>query len=220
VSTRYEQKTSERDGAWRASWSARAHDPAEEVAIVARAKREVLLRVHRHTLRREDLEDCYSVATLELLVHAREGNRYANRRHIANALELRFVSRVRDRRREPAGRSPMHAALETAVALGGDDNIAIVDSRAEVERQVMVRYELRRVRLHAQALSPDQRLVLAHQLQDGCCADFCRRFGWSSEKYRKVAQRARARLRSLRALDESAVPSAATASEGETGNRL
>jgi anti-sigma factor RsiW len=29
------------------------------------------------------------------------------------------------------------------------------------------------------------------------CADFCARYGWSAEKYRKVAQRARARLRVL-----------------------
>jgi hypothetical protein len=32
-------------------------DAAEEVAIVARAKRDVLLRAHRFRLRREDLED-------------------------------------------------------------------------------------------------------------------------------------------------------------------
>jgi DNA-directed RNA polymerase specialized sigma24 family protein len=190
------------------------------VAIVARAKREVLLRVHGHRLRREDLEDCYSIATLELLAHARQGGRYASRLHIANALELRFLSRVRDRRRALAGRSPMHAALEAAVPLGGEHDIAIVDRRAEVERQVMLRHELRRVQLHAQALSPDQRLVLAYQLLDGGCADFCRRFGWSGEKYRKVAQRARARLRSLMALDEADVPPARRPSEGDTGNRL
>ena len=47
-------------------------DPAEEVALVARARRELLLRAHRHRLRREDLEDCYSQATLELLADATE----------------------------------------------------------------------------------------------------------------------------------------------------
>ena len=50
-------------------------DPAEEVALVARAKRELLLRVHRYRLRREDLEDCYGQATLELVAHARSGRR-------------------------------------------------------------------------------------------------------------------------------------------------
>jgi DNA-directed RNA polymerase specialized sigma24 family protein len=218
VSTRFEPQTQKWSTGLRASPGARAHDPVEDVAIVARAKRELLLRAHRHRLRREDLEDCYSVATLELLAHARQGGAYASRLHIANALELRFVSRIRDRRRAIAGRSPMQAALETAVPLGAEHEIAIVDRRAEVERQVMLRHDLRRVQVHAQALSPDQRLVLAHQLLlDGGCADFCRRFGWSGEKYRKVAQRARARLRTLMALDEADVPPAQRSSEVETG---
>jgi hypothetical protein len=34
-------------------------EPVEEVACVAHAKREVLLRAYRHLLRWEDLEDCY-----------------------------------------------------------------------------------------------------------------------------------------------------------------
>ena len=38
-----------------------------------RPRRELLLRVHRHRLRKEDLEDCYSQATLELLAQARAG---------------------------------------------------------------------------------------------------------------------------------------------------
>jgi hypothetical protein len=40
-------------------------DPAEAVARVSAAKRDVLLRVHRHRLGREDLEDCFSQATLD-----------------------------------------------------------------------------------------------------------------------------------------------------------
>jgi len=217
VSTRSEPQPQNWSTGLRALPGARSHDSVEDVAIVARAKREVLLRAHRHRLRREDLEDCYSMATLELLSHARKGAAYASRLHIANALELRFESRVRDRRRAIAGRSPMQAALETAVPLGNEDEIAIVDRRAGVERQVMLRHDLRRVQLHARALSPDQRLVLAHQLADGGCADFCRRFGWSGEKYRKVAQRGRARLRFLMALDEADVPPEHRRSDGETG---
>jgi hypothetical protein len=46
--------------------------------------------------------------------------------------------------------------------------------------------------------------------------EFCRRFGWSREKYRKVAQRGRARLRRL-AEEEADVPSSSRASEEETG---
>jgi hypothetical protein len=42
-------------------------DPADVVARVAAAKRAVLLRAHRRRLGFEDLEDCYSQATLELI---------------------------------------------------------------------------------------------------------------------------------------------------------
>jgi DNA-directed RNA polymerase specialized sigma24 family protein len=189
-----------------------ARDPAEEVALVAQAKRELLLRVHRRRLRREDLEDCYSQATLELVQHARRGGTFANRLHLANALELRFLSRVRDRRRALGGRSPMQAALEEAVSLGsgGEQEGAIVDRRAEVETLVMLRDELRRVQVVARQLTRDQQLALAYQLAlpDGSSQEACRLLGWSPEKYRKVAQRARARLRSLIAPDELDVPSA------------
>ncbi len=53
-------------------------DTAEVLAIVASARRALLLRVHRHRLRPQDLEDCYSQATLELLVHVRAGGRFAS----------------------------------------------------------------------------------------------------------------------------------------------
>jgi hypothetical protein len=53
-------------------------DPAEEVALVARARRELMLRAHRHRLRREDLEDCYSQASLELVVRAQDGARFSS----------------------------------------------------------------------------------------------------------------------------------------------
>jgi DNA-directed RNA polymerase specialized sigma24 family protein len=178
-------------------------DPAEEVALVARAKRELLLRALRYQLRREDLEDCYSQATLELVAHARKGGTFWSRSHLGNVLEQRFRSRVRDRRRALSGRSPMQAALEAAMSLGraGEQEIEIVDVRAEVERLVILRHELRRVEELARELTADQRLVLACQLGQVSPAEFCRRFGWSAEKYRKVAQRARARLRALTAGD-------------------
>jgi DNA-directed RNA polymerase specialized sigma24 family protein len=184
--------------------SARWLDPAEEVALVACARRELLLRAHRHRLRREDLEDCYSQATLELVTYARNGARFASRVHLANVIEQRFLSRVHDRRRALSGRSPMQAALEAAMSLGTLDeaHIEIVDTRAEPERLAILRQQLRSVRSVASELTPDQRLVLACQvgLQMGS-GEFCRRYGWSAEKYRKVAQRARARLRELMAAE-------------------
>jgi hypothetical protein len=78
VSTRCQPEKRAAGGESPCARGGRALDPAEEVAIVACARRELLLRVHRHRLRREDLEDCYSQATLELVTHARSGGGFAN----------------------------------------------------------------------------------------------------------------------------------------------
>jgi DNA-directed RNA polymerase specialized sigma24 family protein len=184
----------------------RAHgiDPAEEVALVARAKRELLLRVHRHRLRREDLEDAYSQATFELIANARNGIRFSSRLHLANVIEQRFLSRVHDRRRALSGRSPMQAALEGSISLGGLEQAAIeiVDVRADPEKLAILRQELRAVQANARELTADQQLALSCQIGLQMeRAEFCRRFNWSEEKYRKVLQRARNRLRELMAED-------------------
>jgi DNA-directed RNA polymerase specialized sigma24 family protein len=173
--------------------------------------------VHRHRLRREDLEDCYSQATLELIAHVKAGGSFAGTAHIANALELRFLSRARDRRRALSGRSPIQAALEQAEALGtlAGEGVEIIDRAAAIDAKVILRDELRRVSRFVALLSVDQRRVLASQVGGEPCAQFCSRSGWSREKYRKVAQRARARLRSLMA--EPDVPSAAARSEEHAG---
>lgn len=156
---------------------------------MAQARRELLLRAHRHRLRREDLEDCYSQATLELLAHARKHGAFSTRAHAENVLEQRFLSRVYDRRRALTGRSPMQAALHTALSLGGagESEVEIVDERADVERLAMLRFELGLLERVAPALSGDQRLVLACQVGlQMTRGEFCRRYGWSPEKYRKV----------------------------------
>lgn len=186
----------------------------ETVALVARAKREVLLRVHRRRLRPEDLEDCFSQATLELIAAARRGGAFAGRAHIANVLEQRFLSRVRDRRRAISGRSPIQTAMEYALPLGaGIDSPELQDGTPDPERLTLLRAELGAVVASAPELSDDQRLVLACQvgLQMGC-EQFCELFSWTPEKYRKVAQRARAKLRRLVAEGPS-VPVTATVSE-------
>jgi hypothetical protein len=188
--------------------SSGSFDAAEEVAIVARAKRDVLLRAHRFRLRREDLEDCYSQATLELVAHVRSGGAFADRLHVANALELRFLSRVRDRRRALCGRSPMQAALETAAPLGGAsvEDVEIVDERAAVETLVMLRDDLRRLGDFARQLTLDQRLALGAQLSGESARAVCSRAGWTQDKYRKLTQRARARLGRLMVTEEPGVP--------------
>jgi DNA-directed RNA polymerase specialized sigma24 family protein len=186
----------------------RASDAVEEVALVARARREMLLRVHSYRLRREDLEDCYSQTVVELVVHVRGGGTFSDRAHLANAIEQRFLSRIHDRRRAISGRSPMQAALENAVPLDGIDSeeMAIAD-RVDLEQLTIFRHELRVLQRLAGELTDDQRLVLATQvsLQMGS-GEFRDIYGWSSEKYRKVAQRGRARLKRLMANEENCVP--------------
>ncbi len=177
----------------------RLADPVEQLALVACAKREVLLRAHRHRLRGEELEDCYSQATLELLASVRAGRRFAGRAHLARTLELRFQSRVHDRRRALGGRSPLSAALEQALPLGVglEREVELADPRAEVHPQVARRIDLQRLVALAGDLTADQRLALFSQAFGVEQAELCERYGWSAEKYRKVLQRARARLREL-----------------------
>jgi DNA-directed RNA polymerase specialized sigma24 family protein len=198
-------------------------DPAEEVALVARARRELLLRVHRHRLRHEDLEDCYSQATLELLADARRGVSHSSRRDLETAIERRFVSRIQDRRRALSGRSPIQAALERSLSLAvmSEQDLDVTDARAELETLVFMRMDLRRVEALMPELTPDQRLILISQVALGISrAEFCRRYGWSPEKYRKVAQRARVRLGRLMASDEPDVPGTQGRSEESTGTNL
>jgi DNA-directed RNA polymerase specialized sigma24 family protein len=159
----------------------------------------LLLRVHRQRLRFEDLEDCYSQATLELVVRARRAP-FANPDHVKNALEQKFVSRINDRRRALTGRSGIEAAIATAISVEGAGTAAaeIEDRAATVERKVEVNGDIRRLREVIAELSLDQRLALHSQVNLQMEAqDFCERYGWSEEKFRKVAQRARAKLRAL-----------------------
>lgn len=187
---------------------------------MAHARRSQLLRIHRRRLRPEDLEDCFSQATLELIAQARAGRAFSDRRHLANALEQRFLSRVQDRRRALAGRSPIAAAIEHASQLGAEEESPqLEDLRARLESLVILRSELARLPELAQLLSADQRLALAAQLAQVECGAFCHRFGWSVAKYRKTAQRGRARLRELLALEGGAVPPAPAPSEQSAGTR-
>ncbi len=180
--------------------AAAPEDRSETVALVARARREPLLGVHRHRLSREDLEDCYSQATLELLNRARRDASFSGRAHIANALEQRFLSRIHDRRRALSGRSPIEAAVASALPLDAWDGggVEVLDPRADLERLTLARHDLGLMCRLAPRLSADQLLVLKSQLAgETDCEGFCREHKWSGEKYRKVAQRGRARLAAL-----------------------
>jgi DNA-directed RNA polymerase specialized sigma24 family protein len=192
-------------------------DQVQEMALVAHARRELLLRSYRHRLRKEDLEDCYGQATLELIAQARAGGGGApgapratqmTRAHMANVLEQRFVSRIQDRLRALGGRSPAQAVLDHALPLSDAANgLEVADVRAEIERLVMLRSDLRSLGQVIHELTPDQRLVLVSLAgEETECAEFCERHGWSKEKYRKVSQRARARLRELLEACEETFP--------------
>jgi len=197
-------------------------DAAEQVALIADSRRAWLLRIHRRRLRHEDLEDCYSQATLELLARAQRAP-FASRDHVLHALEQKFRSRIEDRRRAISGRSAIESAIAHAVPVEGShhDGAELEDRAATVERQVFARSEMRRVREAMADLSRDQQLVLASQVcVDMGAGEFCSRYGWSVEKYRKVAQRARARLRRLVSLQEQGVPLAGGESEEDTGTSL
>jgi len=119
----------------------------------------------------------------------------------------------------------MQAALEDAASLGGsgEESFDVADARAELERLVIHRQELRRIHAVAHELSYEQRLVIASQVAlQMSCGEFCARYGWTAEKYRKVAQRARARLRRLMTLEDGAVgvPSLTGPSEEQAGTNL
>lgn len=172
------------------------------MAAVAGAKRGVLLRVHRHRLRGEDLEDAYSQACLELVVLARSGRTFAGRAHIANALEQRFLARVQDRRRAISGRSPIAAAMEGAARFGcSEGEIEVPDQFGDPLRVAIVRDEFARLLRHIADLTEDQRLVVMSKMDGATSEEICARTGWTREKYRKVAQRARDRLASMLSTD-------------------
>ena len=93
---------------------------------------------------------------------------------------------------------------------GGPDGpvlAAVVDPTADVAERLAGQGDVRRLQELADELTADQRLVLACQIAlDMNCQEFCSHFGWSAEKFRKVAQRARARLRALVADYEAGEP--------------
>ncbi len=195
------------------------------MARVISARRGLLLAAHRRRLSREELEDCYSQATFELLVRAQRGRPFFSHEHIANAFEQRLLARIYDRRRAVGGRSPMETAIAQALPLADRERPErayrgqLVDERADVQQIVQRREDLRRIVSRSRELTRDQRLLLAGQLAGVWTpAEFCALHGWTPEKYRKVGQRARARLRRL-LLADSLVPVASERSEQQVGNR-
>lgn len=168
------------------------------IAEVSRARWRTLLRVYHGHLRHEDLEDCLAQATLELVVQARRGTiTTADAPLLAGALEHKFKSRIIDRRRAISGRSPAATAEHHATQI--DAITDLLPARHDTQAHVITRDELHLLISVFPRLTRDQRLVIRHQIDPhaGRPADFCDAHGWTLEKYRKVGQRARARLTTL-----------------------
>ena len=172
-------------------------DPADAIAGVALSGWQRLLRIHHHRLRRADLEDCLGQATLELLAAAARGQRFADTDAIRAALDKRFQSRIIDRQRALGGRSPISASLHHATPLDTVTD-AIGTTGGDPLARVLEREQLADLSRAIGQLTPDQQLVLRSQLNGHeRPRQFCARHGWSIDKYRKTAQRARAKLRRL-----------------------
>jgi DNA-directed RNA polymerase specialized sigma24 family protein len=167
------------------------------VASVSRAKWTILLRVYStRGVAPADLEDCLAQATLELVVQARRGTIPADPRLVAGALEHKFASRIIDRRRAMTGRSA--SASYRAIGTAVEDLADLLPGQQDTAEQALGRDELRRLASALPRLTDDQRLVIRHRASgDGTPGEFAARHGWSMEKYRKVSQRARARLKAL-----------------------
>jgi|HubBroStandDraft_6_1064221.scaffolds.fasta_scaffold60940_4 DNA-directed RNA polymerase specialized sigma24 family protein len=173
-------------------------DPAEIIGQVAAANWRHLLRIHRYRLRPADLEDCLGQTILELLSAAARGAQFADTDAVLAAIARRFESRIIDRQRALAGRSPITAATARGTPLENTDDRVVADASRDPVAQAIAREQLAALAAAIATLTDDQRLVIVHQL-DGTepPSVFCARHGWSIAKYRKTAQRARARLRGL-----------------------
>lgn len=140
-----------------------------------------------------DLEDLYSQATLEVLARAKRDPGLRTSAHIRNSLRQKFAARVVDEQRAAAGRSPAAYARARHQPLDHAADARLATDR-DAPAQLIALETLTELRAAIGDLSDDQRLVLASQLHGETPRDCQARTGWSSEKYRKVAQRARARL--------------------------
>jgi len=117
---------------------------ATELLLAQEAERlrRPLLAAYRGAAPREELEDIYSQSVLELLLRVRRDPTFQTPTHLANALRLRFASRVADYHRALAGRSPLSQALAQATRL--DDPLApSIPARDDLLSQVLAREEAR-----------------------------------------------------------------------------
>jgi DNA-directed RNA polymerase specialized sigma24 family protein len=158
------------------------------IAQEAMALRRSLIGHHgRGPVGRQDLEDVYSQATLELLARAKRGPTLRTRAHVRNALRQKFADRVLDEQRARAGRSP--AADGRAHAQPLDDAWRELVNDRDAPTQLIALEEVAELRDAISGLTSDQRLVLSSQLAGEPPRDCRKRAGWSNEKYRLCRRR-------------------------------
>ena len=174
------------------------HDQVELLTVAVATSWTRLLRVHRRRLPAADLEDCLAQALLELFSAAKQGRtRLTGSEAAVAALDQRFQSRIIDRQRAQAGRSPITAALHYARALDTSESTLAGPTGWDPLQRVLDHETLSLITSAVAELTADQRLALLAELNGERPGEFCARTGWSIAKYRKTLQRARTRLRVL-----------------------
>ena len=163
------------------------------IARVIAAKRDTLLRVYRHRLSDEDLQDCFSQATLELVARARAGRPFASDLHAARALEQKFASRITDEYRSSHGRSAARTAQREARGLDtvSDEIASYTEDTATIAER---RDEAKGLLAALARLSERDRTLLLGRLRGLPPALIAAQHGLTIETYRKATQRATARL--------------------------
>lgn len=173
----------------------RGIDPGDEFMDVVFAKRQALMSSYRKRLPAPaDLEDCYWQATAELWVALQRGKSFESEDHAANALELRFSSRIDD----------MHRArgVRERVLPGVNDSrpdaieLAAAEQRT-VEEQVELGFARAVLTEVLHDLSYDERRLLVAQANGMARTEICEQFGWHIERYKSLVRRSWAKLRVL-----------------------
>jgi DNA-directed RNA polymerase specialized sigma24 family protein len=173
----------------------RREDPSQQLARVVSEQRARLLRVHRGALRADDLEDCYAQATLELVYRLRHGPPFHSAQHIQHALTQKLRSRINDRQRAIAGRSPITHALERAATL--HDLPTVLAAREDTPTQALARHELAQIRSASAQLRPRAQQLLAGAQIGLSTGQLAQVLDLPTETARKALQRARAQTLAL-----------------------
>ena len=178
------------------------HDPVDAIATVAATNWQRLLRIHHHRLSRRRPRGlprpsrCSSCSPPPA-----RGQRFADAAAILTALDMRFQSRIIDRHRALAGRSPISAALHHARPLDAITDTDPATAAGDPLAQVLERETLARLAERDRASSPP---TSGSSCSPNSTASdrrsSARATAGASRNTARRSQRARARLRAAAAL--------------------